>query len=123
MTGNDNTISGINNNGIDDLIRELALKNTTICEKISQLKTVYSTINEYCSGTTIISDDFLNNFDKTKETVEFNIDSYSKDFRELQTRFNENDKILSTLIFEHAESFNSKAENIDNKTFFEENRK
>lgn len=122
MTDYNSSTLGINDPGIDELIRELSFKSTAICEKISKLKGIYTNLNDYCSGAKIVSDEFLNNLDKTKEAIEFNIDSYSKDLRSLQTRLHENDKFLSTLVLEHAAEIEKKANSIDSKTFFEENR-
>ena len=119
----DNGRLAINDTGIDTLVRELDIKSGIIDEKIAQIQNIYSNLDNYCIGAKTVSDDFINNLTKARETIEYNIASYATDLRTLQERMHENDRYLANLFDQAAIEQKAKNDTLDTKDLIGDNKK
>ena len=119
----DNNILGINAPGLDVLYKELELKKEIISEKLIKIHETYNKLSDYCIGAQFVDEEFQNNISKTREILEFNIDSYIQDLRTLQERLTENDKYVSSLFMEAALDQNAKNNSFDNNSLIHDNDK
>ena len=119
----DNTVLGINDAGLEMLIKEIQDKSGIINDILTKIQSTYAQLGDSCVGANLVSDEFLNNINKTRETIEANIDSYANDLRTLQQRLNENDKYLSTLFENATLEQATKNMSFDNKELIRDNKK
>ena len=114
---------GINDQGIDTLVRDLTAKSDLAGQKISRIQTIYAKMSDYCNGAKLVSDDFLDNLTKVRENIEANVSIYISDLRTLQTRLNENDQYISTLFNEASTEQTVKNNFFENKDLIGNNKK
>lgn len=119
----ESTRLAINDPAIDTLAQELQLKSDTISQIIKQIYAKYLRLEECCNGAQLVTDEFLNNLIKTRENIEFNIDSYIKDLHTLQERIKENDRFVAGLFLQAALETKAKNDSFDNKDLIKGNTK
>ena len=119
----DSTVLGINESGLELLVKELEDAIVIINDRLTKLQSVYTSLGECCTGAQLVNDEFLNNINKTREAIEFNFDSYAKDLKTLQQRLAENDRYITTLFDEAAVEQSIKNQSFDNKQIIKGNKR
>ena len=119
----DNRKLGINDQGLETLVKELDTKSEIISDKIVKIQANYARLTDCCSGAKLVSDDFMNNLGKTLENIEANIASYASDLRALQNKMDDADLFTANMLEQAAMEETAKNSSFDEKSLIGDNKK